>query len=168
MKRTSSRTTHEGEIVSVRIDEFEYDDGETAEREIVAHPGAVAIVAHDEERLFMVRQPREPVGEESLLELPAGKLDEEGETPLQCAKRELVEEVGIEAAEWRELKTIYTSPGFSDEQVAPVRCHRPDPGRPAARPRASGSRSSRFRSQSSTTRSKPAPTPSRWSGCCCA
>ncbi len=104
-------------MVSVRIDEFEYDDGETAEREIVAHPGAVAIVAHDNKRLFMVRQPREPVGEEALLELPAGKLDEEGETPLQCAKRELVEEVGIQAAEWRELKTYYTSPGFSDEQV---------------------------------------------------
>jgi ADP-ribose pyrophosphatase len=117
MKRTASRTTHDGEMVSVRIDEFEYDDGDTAEREIVAHPGAVAIVAYDEERLFMVRQPREPVGEEALLELPAGKLDEEGETALQCAKRELVEEVGLEAAEWRELKRIYTSPGFSDEEV---------------------------------------------------
>jgi len=117
MKRTSSRTTHEGEIVSVRIDEFEYEDGESAEREIVAHPGAVAIVAHDEKRFFMVRQPREPVGEEALLELPAGKLDEEGETPLQCAQRELVEEVGVEAADWRELKRVYTSPGFSDEQV---------------------------------------------------
>ena len=117
MKRTGSRTTHEGEMVSVRIDEFRHEDGETAEREIVAHPGAVAIVAHDEERFFMVRQPREPVGEDSLLELPAGKLDEEGETPLEAAKRELVEEVGIKAAEWRELKTLYTSPGFSDEQV---------------------------------------------------
>lgn len=104
-------------MVSVRIDEFQHDDGETAEREVVVHPGAVAIVAHDEERLFMVRQPREPVGEESLLELPAGKLDEEGETPLEAAQRELVEEVGIEAAEWRELKRLYTSPGFSDEQV---------------------------------------------------
>ena len=104
-------------MVSVRIDEFSYEDGETAEREIVEHPGAVAIVAHDDERLFMVRQPREPVGEEELLELPAGKLDEEGEAPLEAAKRELVEEVGIEAAEWRELKTLYTTPGFSDEQV---------------------------------------------------
>ena len=65
----------------------------------------------------MVRQPREAVGEDSLLELPAGKLDQDGETPLEAAKRELVEEVGIEAAEWRELKRTYTSPGFTDEQV---------------------------------------------------
>ena len=57
------------------------DDGEEAEREVVAHPGAVAIVAHDGERLYLVRQPREAVGEQALLELPAGKLDEEGEEP---------------------------------------------------------------------------------------
>jgi ADP-ribose pyrophosphatase len=117
MKRIGSRITHEGEVISVRVDEFEYEDGSTDEREVVAHPGAVAIVAHDERRLFMVRQPREAVGEDSLLELPAGKLDIEGESPLRCAQRELEEEVGIEAAQWRELKRIYTSPGFSDEQV---------------------------------------------------
>ena len=117
MERVGSRTTHEGEQVSVRIDEFRYADGETSEREIVAHPGAVVIVAHDDEVLFMVRQPREAVGEESLLELPAGKLDEEGETPLQCAKRELVEEVGLEASDWKQLKSIYTSPGFTDEEA---------------------------------------------------
>jgi len=117
MKRTTSRTTHEGKLSNVRVDEFRYDDGSSSEREIVEHPGAVAIVAHDEERFFMVRQPREPVGEEALLELPAGKLDQEGETPLQCAKRELVEEVGIEAADWRELKRLYSSPGFTDEEV---------------------------------------------------
>jgi len=104
-------------MVSVRIDEITYEDGETAEREVVEHPGAVAILAHDEQHLFMVRQPREALGEDSLLELPAGKLDEEGETPLQCAKRELVEEVGVEAEQWRELKQIYSSPGFTDETV---------------------------------------------------
>jgi 8-oxo-dGTP pyrophosphatase MutT (NUDIX family) len=117
MERINSRTTHEGKLVSVRIDEFRYPDGETSEREVVSHPGAVAIVAHDDRNLYLVRQPREAVGEDSLLELPAGKLDVEGETPLECAKRELVEEVGLEAAEWEELKRIYTSPGFSDEQV---------------------------------------------------
>jgi 8-oxo-dGTP pyrophosphatase MutT (NUDIX family) len=104
-------------MVSVRIDEFRYADGETSEREVVAHPGAVAIVAHDERHLYLVRQPREAVGEEGLLELPAGKLDLEDEEPIDCAKRELVEEVGIEASDWRELKRIYTSPGFSDERV---------------------------------------------------
>jgi ADP-ribose diphosphatase len=117
VKRTGSRTTHEGKLVSVRIDEFRYEDGSTSEREVVVHSGAVAVIAHDDRRLFMVRQPREAVGEESLLELPAGKLDVEGESPLDCAKRELVEEVGVEASEWRELKRIYSSPGFTNEEV---------------------------------------------------
>jgi 8-oxo-dGTP pyrophosphatase MutT (NUDIX family) len=118
MERTRSRTTHEGKMVSVRIDEIRYEDGSTSEREVVVHSGAVAIVAHDDRHLYMVRQPREAVGEDSLLELPAGKLDVEGESPLDCAKRELVEEVGLEAAQWRKLKRIYTSPGFTNEQ-----CH---------------------------------------------
>jgi 8-oxo-dGTP pyrophosphatase MutT (NUDIX family) len=118
MERIGSRTTHEGKMISVRIDEIRSDDGSTSEREIVVHPGAVAIVAHDDRRLYMVRQPREAVGEDSLFELPAGQLDVEGESPLDCAKRELVEEVGLEATEWRQLKRIYTSPGFTNEQ-----CH---------------------------------------------
>ncbi len=77
----------------------------------------MAIVAHDERFLYLVRQPREAVGEDALLELPAGKLDEPGEAPLDCAKRELAEEVGKSASEWRELKRFYTSPGFAEEQV---------------------------------------------------
>jgi 8-oxo-dGTP pyrophosphatase MutT (NUDIX family) len=117
MERIGSRTVYDGRVVSVRIDEIRYEDGETSEREVVVHPGAVAILAHDERLLYMVRQPREAVGDDSLLELPAGKLDVEGESPLDCAKRELGEEVGLEASEWRELKRIYSSPGFSDEQV---------------------------------------------------
>jgi ADP-ribose pyrophosphatase len=117
MERIGSQVAHEGKIVTVRVDSFRYPDGSQQEREIVSHPGAVAIVAHDEERLFMVRQPREPVEEDALLELPAGKLDVEGETPLECAQRELEEEVGLRAAEWRQLKRIYSSPGFTDEVV---------------------------------------------------
>ena len=117
MERIGSRTVYDGRVVSVRIDEIRYEDGKTSEREVVVHPGAVAILAHDERLLYMVRQPREAVGDDSLLELPAGKLDVEGESPLDCAKRELGEEVGLEASEWRELKRIYSSPGFSDEQV---------------------------------------------------
>ena len=117
MERISTKTTHEGKLSSVRVDEFRYKDGETAEREIVAHPGAVGIVAHDDEIVYMVRQPREAVGEEALLELPAGKLDVAGESPIECAKRELVEEVGVEAAGWEELTRFYSSPGFTDEQV---------------------------------------------------
>jgi ADP-ribose pyrophosphatase len=118
MERVGSETVWRGRIATVRVDRFRYPDGEEAQREIVAHPGAVAIVAHDGERLFLVRQPREPVGEPELLELPAGKLDEEGETPLDTAKRELAEEIGKGAKTWRHLTTFYTSPGFADEE-----CH---------------------------------------------
>lgn len=117
MKRVSSRSVYQGKVISLRIDEFRHPDGQSVEREVVGHPGSVAIIAHDDAHVYLVRQPREAVGEESLLELPAGKLDVEGETPLQCAKRELVEEVGLWAREWRELKRFYASPGFAEEEV---------------------------------------------------
>jgi len=118
MERIGSDTIWSGRIATVRVDRFRYPDGEEADREIVAHPGAVAIVAHDGERVYLVRQPREAVGEPELLELPAGKLDEEGEEPLETAKRELAEEIGKGAREWRHLTSFYTSPGFADEE-----CH---------------------------------------------
>ena len=135
MERIGSRTVYEGPIANVRIDEFRYADGETAERQVVSHPGAVAAVAHDDEHVYLVRQPREAVGDPDLRELPAGKLDVEGETPLECIRRELVEEIGKTASDWRELKRFYTSPGFAEEEVT-VFCatgladadHQPDPG----------------------------------------
>jgi 8-oxo-dGTP pyrophosphatase MutT (NUDIX family) len=117
MERISSRTVFEGPIASVRFDEFRYDDGSTAERQVVTHPGAVVVVAHDEGFIYLVRQPREAVGEEALLELPAGKLDVEGEAPIDCARRELGEEIGKRAAEWQELKRFYTSPGLLEEEI---------------------------------------------------
>jgi len=117
MKRIGSRTVYEGAIARVRVDEFRHADGSTASREVVGHPGAVAVVAHDERFVYLVRQPREVVGEESLLELPAGKLDVPGEAKLDCARRELAEEAGKSAREWRELKRVYTSPGFIEEEV---------------------------------------------------
>jgi 8-oxo-dGTP pyrophosphatase MutT (NUDIX family) len=115
-ERVDSRTEWEGRIAKVRVDTFRYDDGDEAEREIVEHPGSVAVLAHDGERIFLVRQPREAVDEEALLELPAGKLDEEGESPLETAKRELAEEVGKGARTWEELTSFYLSPGFADEE----------------------------------------------------
>lgn len=117
MERIGSRTVYEGRIATVRVERFRYDDGSTAEREVVDHPGAVVIVAHDDQALWMVRQPREPVREPALLELPAGKLDVPGESPLDCAKRELSEEVGKAAREWREVKSFYTSPGLLAERM---------------------------------------------------
>jgi len=117
-ERIGGHTAWEGRIARVRVDRFRYEDGSEAEREIVEHPGSVAVVAHDGERVYMVRQPREAVGEQALLELPAGKLDEEGEEPLDTARRELAEEVGMGASTWEPLTAVFLSPGFSDE-----RCH---------------------------------------------
>jgi ADP-ribose pyrophosphatase len=117
MERISSKVVYEGPIASVRVDEFRHADGTTAARQVVTHPGAVAVVAYDERSVYLVRQPREAVGEEALLEVPAGKLDVEGEEPLDCAKRELAEEIGRRAEDWRELKRFYTSPGFAEEEV---------------------------------------------------
>ncbi|HKG35226.1 MAG TPA: NUDIX hydrolase [Solirubrobacterales bacterium] len=117
MERISSKRVYDGQISDVRIDTFRRADGEEAEREIVGHPGAVGVVAHDDEKVFLVRQPREAVGEDDLLELPAGKLDVEGEEPIDCAKRELEEETGLRAGTWRELKRFFTTPGWSDEEV---------------------------------------------------
>jgi ADP-ribose pyrophosphatase len=118
LKRIGGKLVHKGPIASVRMDTFEYPDGTTAERQVVVHPGSVAIVAHDGKVVYLVRQPREPVGEASVLEIPAGKLDVEEETPLECARRELAEEIGKAAGDWRELDWFYTSPGFATEK-----CH---------------------------------------------
>src|SRR4051812_4730323 len=117
MERIGSQSVWQGKVGSVRIDEFRHPDGSTSVREVIGHPGAVAMVAHDERFLYLVRQPREAVGEDALLELPAGKLDLPGESPIECAKRELAEEVGKAASQWRELKRFYTSPGFAEEEV---------------------------------------------------
>jgi 8-oxo-dGTP pyrophosphatase MutT (NUDIX family) len=117
VKPESSKRIYEGKVLSLRIDSFRHPDGAVVEREVVGHPGSVAILAHDREHVFLVRQPREAVGEPALLELPAGKLDVEGETALECAQRELLEEVGLVASEWRERKRFYVSPGFAEEEV---------------------------------------------------
>jgi ADP-ribose pyrophosphatase len=116
VKKIDSKTVYEGRYSSVRIDTFRHDDGDTAERETVVHPDAVAIVAYDDEHVWLVRQPREAVAEEALLEIPAGKLDVEGETPLECAKRELAEEIGKSARDWTEVRTVYMTPGWADER----------------------------------------------------
>jgi len=117
MERIGSKTVYEGRIATVRVEEFRHPDGSISVREVVGHPGAVAMVAHDDRFVYLVRQPREATGEDALLELPAGKLDVPEEDPLDCARRELAEEVGKSASQWQELKRFYTSPGFAQEEV---------------------------------------------------
>src|SRR3954468_213336 len=115
--RISSQTVYEGKIATVRMERYRYDDGGESDREIVGHDGAVGIVAHDDEHVYLVRQPREAVGSPHLLEGPAAQLDEEGEEPLDTAKRELAEEIGKAAEQWEHLTTFFTSVGMCDEQV---------------------------------------------------
>ena len=115
-ERIASEEIWQGHIGGVRVDTFRYDDGEEATREIVTHPGAVTVLPFDGESIWLVRQPREPVGEQSLLELPAGKIDRDGEDLLDVAKRELAEEVGKGAREWRHLVSFYNSPGLLSEE----------------------------------------------------
>jgi 8-oxo-dGTP pyrophosphatase MutT (NUDIX family) len=117
-ERVEAQVVYEAKVATIMKGTFRHEDGDTAEREWAEMAGAVGIVAHDGERLWLVRQPREATGEFDLLELPAGRLDQEGETPLDTAKRELAEEIGKAAGAWQHLTTFYTTPGFTNEQ-----CH---------------------------------------------
>jgi ADP-ribose pyrophosphatase len=113
-KTIKSQTIYEGNIIRVQLDQVALPDGRTSQREIVKHPGAVAVVAiTDEKKLVLVRQFRKPL-EKTILEIPAGKL-EPGEDPRACAFRELEEETGYRAEEMTPLVSFYTSPGFADE-----------------------------------------------------
>jgi ADP-ribose pyrophosphatase len=117
MKLLDSRVAYAGYGVDVEIRRYRRDDGTEVERQVIAHPGSVAILAHDDEFVYLVAQPREAVEADALLEIPAGTLDHEGETELQCARRELAEEARLAAAEWTELTKVYPSPGYLSELV---------------------------------------------------
>jgi 8-oxo-dGTP pyrophosphatase MutT (NUDIX family) len=106
-----------GRVITAGIATYRYPDGQVVTRDKVWHPGAVGILAVDPTHVWLVRQPREVAGMTDSLEIPAGKLDVEGEPPLECARRELVEEIGMQAGEWSELATFYSSAGFSDERI---------------------------------------------------
>lgn len=111
LRPESSQPVYEGKLIDVVVERW----GER-EREIVVHPGSVAIVAVDRERrVTLVRQLREPARNQ-LLELPAGTLDEH-EEPLACAQRELAEETGLHGGRWSELGAFWTSPGFLNERM---------------------------------------------------
>jgi 8-oxo-dGTP pyrophosphatase MutT (NUDIX family) len=107
----------EGAIIRAGVERFRHADGVEVTRDKVWHPGAVGIIALDDEHVWLTRQPREVIGASASLEIPAGKLDVPGEPPLETAKRELAEEIGKLASDWQELLAFYTSPGFSDERV---------------------------------------------------
>ena len=112
-------STHQfrGRVISLRTDELRMSDGAVATREIVEHPGAVGVVALDEDdRVVLVNQYRHPVGR-YLDELPAGLLDIPGEPALIAAQRELKEETGLAAAEWHVLVDLFTSPGMTNEAI---------------------------------------------------
>jgi 8-oxo-dGTP pyrophosphatase MutT (NUDIX family) len=130
-ERLDAHVVYEARIARIMKGSFRHEDGDVVDREWAELPGSVGVVAHDGERLWLVRQPREATGDFDLLELPAGRLDQEGESPLEAAQRELAEEIGKAAEHWEHLTTFYTTPGFTNEQ-----CHvflatglRDEPGR---------------------------------------
>ncbi|MGB9789049.1 NUDIX domain-containing protein [Thermotoga caldifontis] len=115
-KTLESKTVFAGRIITVKVDRVSLTNGRTSLREVVLHPGAVAVLPlFDNGDVVLVKQFRYPVGE-VLIEVPAGKLDL-GEKPEQCALRELREETGINAGKLEYVGFLYTSPGFSNERI---------------------------------------------------
>jgi ADP-ribose pyrophosphatase len=135
-ERIGEEVAFEGGIIRAGSERFRHADGEEVTRDKVWHPGAVGILAVDDEYVWLTRQPREAIGSADSLEVPAGKLDVPGEPPLETGKRELAEEIGKRAERWEELFAFFTSPGFSDERVWLYLAtdlsddpeHEPDPG----------------------------------------
>ncbi len=115
-ERLAREDLFSGRVVRLVLDTVRRPDGSQARREVILHPGGAAILpVADDGRILLVNQYRHPV-EASLWEIPAGKL-EPGERPLDCARRELVEETGYEAAVWTPRLSFRTSPGFTDERL---------------------------------------------------
>jgi ADP-ribose pyrophosphatase len=115
-KTISSETLYKGKIINLQVDEVELPDGNTSKRELIKHPGAVAVIAlTDEGKIVMVEQYRKAL-EKSIIEIPAGKL-EAGEESSVTAKRELEEETGYGCKQLDHIISFYTSPGFADELV---------------------------------------------------
>jgi len=115
-KTMKRETIFKGKIIDLHVDQVELPNGKSASREIVKHPGAVAVIAFtDDHKMIMVEQYRKPL-ERSLIEIPAGKL-EKGEEPKNTAKRELEEETGYSCDELDHIASFYTSPGFADEII---------------------------------------------------
>jgi 8-oxo-dGDP phosphatase len=111
----STEDVYEGRILAVRVDDVSMPGGGQAKREVVEHLGAVVILALDEDdHVTLIHQYRHPIGRRNW-ELPAGLIDKAGEDPVETARRELVEEVGLAAGDWSVLVDVAVSPGFTDE-----------------------------------------------------
>jgi 8-oxo-dGDP phosphatase len=113
----STSDAYVGRIMALRVDQVAMPGGGQATREVVEHDGAVAVLALDEaDQVTLIHQYRHPLGRR-IWELPAGLIDHLGEDPLEAAKRELAEEVGLAARDWSVLVDVAASPGFTDEVV---------------------------------------------------
>ena len=118
----ASRPVHSGRIVDLSIDTVRFPDGSVGELEMIRHSGAAAVLpmlsdpAGDDPQVVLVRQYRYATGGE-IYEVPAGRPDFAGEDWEVCARRELEEETGMRAGQLQRLTTIYTTPGFTDEQI---------------------------------------------------
>jgi ADP-ribose pyrophosphatase len=161
-ERTGGRVVHRGRIIDVVQDTFRFADGTEVERDIVRHAGAVAVVAVDDDAgvVYLVRQPREAVGDPDVLELPAGRLDKEGEEPEASARRELARRSARPRAAGSSCTPFWSSVGALDE-VVHVFLARTSPTSTPTRARTSASRSSPGRSPTSTERSPRSTTPRR-------
>lgn len=117
--KISSKRVYSGRIISVDVDEVRFPDGSVGQLEMVRHSGASAVVplldSREDPRVLLIRQYRY-AADGYVYEIPAGRLDP-GEAPESCASRELREETGYSAASLRQLTTIYTTPGFTDERI---------------------------------------------------
>lgn len=114
LKILNHKVIYTGRVFNAIVDDVEYPSGKKSIREVAQHPGgAVTLAVFPDKNILLIRQHRYPI-DKFLYELPAGKL-EKGEDPLECAKRELEEETGYSALEWKKLTSIYTTPGFCDE-----------------------------------------------------
>jgi 8-oxo-dGTP pyrophosphatase MutT (NUDIX family) len=107
----------EGRLLKAGNETYLFSDGSRDTYDKVWHPGAVTVVPYDEQHVWLVRQPRPSSGLAASLEIPAGKRDRENEPLLDLAKRELVEEIGKEASDWRVVKPFFPTPGFCNEHI---------------------------------------------------
>jgi ADP-ribose diphosphatase len=135
----ASRRVYTGRVINLDVDTVRFPDGSSGDLEMIRHPGAAAVVplasdpAGPDPTILMIRQFRYATGG-PLWEIPAGRLSDPTEPPETCARRELLEEVGVTAARWQRLTTIWTTPGFTDEAIHLFAASELTAGAPAREP----------------------------------